>query len=145
MAFSCSISHRFLWGFPDGSVVKYSPAMQERWRSRFDPWVRKILWRRKWQCIPYSCLENPMDRGGWWAQVHGVTKSRTRWATEHSHAGIYSLLPELLGPWVLENNFPEFRKVTRSYSWCYIIISLGSWWFLHNSIDWHYFKEPMNI
>ena len=23
----------------------------------------------------YSCLENPMDRGAWWATVHGVTKS----------------------------------------------------------------------
>ena len=23
----------------------------------------------------YSCLENPMDRGGWWATVHGVAKS----------------------------------------------------------------------
>ena len=27
--------------------------------------------------IPYSCLENPMDRGTWWATVHGVAKSRT--------------------------------------------------------------------
>ena len=26
----------------------------------------------------YSCLENPMDRGAWWASVHGVVKSRTR-------------------------------------------------------------------
>ena len=26
---------------------------------------------------PYSCLENPMDRGAWWAAVHGVAKSRT--------------------------------------------------------------------
>ena len=26
----------------------------------------------------YSCLENPMDRGAWWATVHRVTKSRTR-------------------------------------------------------------------
>ena len=25
-----------------------------------------------------SCLENPMDRGAWWATVHGVAKSRTR-------------------------------------------------------------------
>ena len=24
----------------------------------------------------YSCLENPMDGGAWWATVHGVTKSR---------------------------------------------------------------------
>ena len=26
----------------------------------------------------YFCLENPMDRGAWWAAVHGVAKSRTR-------------------------------------------------------------------
>ena len=26
----------------------------------------------------YSCLENPMDGGAWWATVHGVEKSRTR-------------------------------------------------------------------
>ena len=28
--------------------------------------------------LQYSCLENPMDGGGWWAAVHGVAKSRTR-------------------------------------------------------------------
>ena len=28
--------------------------------------------------LQYSCLENPMDGGAWWATVHGVTKSRTQ-------------------------------------------------------------------
>ena len=28
--------------------------------------------------LQYSCLENPMDEGGWWAAVHRVTKSQTR-------------------------------------------------------------------
>ena len=28
--------------------------------------------------LQYSCLENPMDGGAWWATVHGVTKSLTR-------------------------------------------------------------------
>ena len=28
--------------------------------------------------LQYSCLENPMDGGGWWAAVHGVAKSRIR-------------------------------------------------------------------
>ena len=28
--------------------------------------------------LQYSCLENPMDGGTWWAAVHGVAKSRTR-------------------------------------------------------------------
>ena len=25
--------------------------------------------------LQYSCLENPMDRGAWWATVHGVAKN----------------------------------------------------------------------
>ena len=28
--------------------------------------------------LQYSCLENPMDGGVWWAAVHGVAQSRTR-------------------------------------------------------------------
>ena len=40
--------------------------------------------------LQYSCLENPMDRGAWWAAVHGVTKNRTRLSdftfTFHFHA-----------------------------------------------------------
>ena len=27
--------------------------------------------------LQYSCLENPMDRGAWWATVHRVAKSQT--------------------------------------------------------------------
>ena len=27
--------------------------------------------------LQYSCLENPMDRGAWWATVHAVTKNQT--------------------------------------------------------------------
>ena len=35
----------------------------------------------------YSCLENPMDRGAWWATVHGVTKSQTwlKWLSMYTH------------------------------------------------------------
>ena len=28
--------------------------------------------------LQYSCLENPMDRGAWWAPLHGVAKSQTQ-------------------------------------------------------------------
>ena len=28
--------------------------------------------------LQYSCLENPRDRGAWWAAVHRVTESRTQ-------------------------------------------------------------------
>ena len=40
--------------------------------------------------LQYYCLENPMDRGAWWAAVHGVAKSRTQLSdftfTFHFHA-----------------------------------------------------------
>ena len=40
--------------------------------------------------LQYSCLENPMDRGAWWAAVHEVAKSQTRVSdftfTFHFHA-----------------------------------------------------------
>ena len=35
----------------------------------------------------YSCLENPMDRGAWWAMVHRVTKS---WTREHTHTHLHT-------------------------------------------------------
>ena len=34
--------------------------------------------------LQYSCLENSMDRGAWWATVHMVAKSQTR-LSEHAH------------------------------------------------------------
>ena len=40
--------------------------------------------------LQYSCLENPMDGGAWWAAVHGVAKGRIRLSdftfTFHFHA-----------------------------------------------------------
>ena len=40
--------------------------------------------------LQYSCLENPMDGGAWWAAVHGVTESWTQLSdftfTFHLHA-----------------------------------------------------------
>ena len=67
-------SFRSLKGFPAGSVGKESACK----RRRFHPWVRKIPLKRKRQPTQYPCLENSMDKGAWWATVHGVTKSQTR-------------------------------------------------------------------
>ena len=40
--------------------------------------------------LQYTCLENPMDGGTWWAAVHGVARSQTRLSdftfSFHSHA-----------------------------------------------------------
>ena len=38
--------------------------------------VGKITWRREWQPTPVV-LPGHMDRGAWWATVHGVAKSQT--------------------------------------------------------------------
>ena len=42
--------------------------------------------------LQYSCLGNPMDRGGWWAIVHRVTKSRTRLSDYHTNPGRASII-----------------------------------------------------
>ena len=48
------------------------------------------MWEGNGTPLQYSCLENPMDGGAWWAAVHGVTQSRTRLSnftfTFHFHA-----------------------------------------------------------
>ena len=40
--------------------------------------------------LQYSCLENPMDRGVWWATVHGVTNSQT--GLKHTHVSYITLI-----------------------------------------------------
>ena len=41
------------------------------------PGSRRSLGDGNGNSLQYSCLENPMDRGAWWATVHGVSKSPT--------------------------------------------------------------------
>ena len=40
--------------------------------------------------LQYSCLENPVDRGAWWAAVHRVTQSRTRLKQLSSSSSTYA-------------------------------------------------------
>ena len=66
-----------LKAFPDSLVAKNLPTMQEmqvRSLGREDP----LEGGRNGNPLQYSCLGNPMDRGAWWATVHGVTKSGTQ-------------------------------------------------------------------
>ena len=46
-------------------------------RPGFNPWVRKIPWRRAQQPTPVFLPGETMDRGAWQATIHGVAKSRT--------------------------------------------------------------------
>ena len=61
-------------GFPGGSVVKESICNMETW---VQPGSRRPPGEGNGNPLQYS-LENPRDRGAWWATVHGVTKSQTR-------------------------------------------------------------------
>ena len=74
---NCGSLHSYmgLWASLVAQMVKKPPAMRETW----------VLFLR-WKDSPggghgtplqYSCLGNPMDRGAWWATVHGVAKTQT--------------------------------------------------------------------
>ena len=66
----------FSKGFPGGTTGKESICQCRRCkRQGFDPWVRKKPWGRKYHLLQYSSLGNPMNRGAWWAIVHGITES----------------------------------------------------------------------
>ena len=51
--------------------------------------------------LQYSCLEDPMDRGAWWAVVHEVVKSQTR---------LSDFTFTLVGKRVLGQNLPESKE-----------------------------------
>ena len=65
----------FLQGFPRGSEDKASA------RNAGDqgsiPGSGRSPGEGNGNPLQYSCLENPMDGGAWWATVHGVAKSWT--------------------------------------------------------------------
>ena len=65
------------WHFPDGASGKELSASAGDVRDMGSiPGVGKNPWRRAWNPLQYSCLENPMDRGVWWGIVHRVAKVR---------------------------------------------------------------------
>ena len=55
-------------------MVKNPPLKQD---LGLIPGLGRSLGEANDNLLQYSCLENPMDRGTWWATVHGVTKSQT--------------------------------------------------------------------
>ena len=68
-------------GFPGGTVVKNSSANAGDMSSI--PGSGRFPGEGNSNPLQYSCLENSMDRGAWWAMVHGVTKSWCNWACTH--------------------------------------------------------------
>ena len=62
--------------FPGGSDDKQSSCNVGD--LGFIHWLGRSLGEGNGNPLQYSCLENPMDRGAWWATVHGATESQTR-------------------------------------------------------------------
>ena len=84
-----TLIHQQCWGIWPSLVaesLKSPPAMQE---TGFDPWVRKIPWRREWLPTPVL-LPDP-----WRATVHWVAKSQTQ--LSHRHFWVFTFIGETLG------------------------------------------------
>ena len=65
-------------GFPGGSVGKESICNAGDLRDMdLIPGSRRSPGERNGSPHQYSFLENPMDKGAWWATVHRVTKGQT--------------------------------------------------------------------
>ena len=71
-------------GFPDGTVTKNPPANAGDKSLKSDSWSGRSPGGGNGNPLQYSCLENSMYRGAWWATVHGVSKSQT-WLSEWAH------------------------------------------------------------
>ena len=69
-------------GFPGGSVVKNLPANSGDTGSF--PGSGRSPGEGNGNSLQYFCLENPTDRGAWWATVHGVAEWNMTEATWHS-------------------------------------------------------------
>ena len=62
---------------PGGSVVKNLPANAgDAGDTGSIPGLEISPGERNGNPLQYSCLGNPMDRGAWWAIIHGVEKSQ---------------------------------------------------------------------
>ena len=127
-------------GYPRGLPGKESACQYRRCRRHgFDPRVRKIHWRRKWQPTPVFLLGNPMNRGVWWITVDRVAKRWTRLST-HTHNLANVFFPYLQGPlkvsfftWngqasttstVLPQHYVNFPGIINSFVVTYISQSL---------------------
>ena len=66
-------------GFPGGASGKELTCQCRRLRDTGSiPGLGRSPGEGQGNPLQYSCLENPMDRGAWWATVHGAAKSQTQ-------------------------------------------------------------------
>ena len=66
-----------LFHFPSGTVEKNLPANAGDADVSAVPRLGRYPWVGNGNLFQYSCLENSVDSGAWWAIVYGVAKSQT--------------------------------------------------------------------
>ena len=127
-------------GFPGGSVVKNPPASAGDVRdSGLIPKSGRVTEKGNGNPLQYSFLENPMDRGAWWATVCGVAQS-------------WQWLKQLLVPSGWENSWKTVHLLGWEVRWAGLDSGsqgscpswehqghLGTWgamWALEGSASW---------
>ena len=90
-------------GFHGGSVVKNPSAIVGDMGSI--PGSGKSPGEGNGKLLQYSCLENSMDRGVWWATVHGITKESDM--TEHT----YTLFIKVIYTQLIRNSIISSNSV----------------------------------
>ena len=82
--------------------------------------------------LQYSCLENPMDGGAWWAAVHGVAKSQT-WLSDFTFTFHFNALEEGMAthsrvlawriPWMVEPvGLPSVGSHRVGHDWSDLVV-----------------------
>ena len=89
-----SSQYPVLVGFPSGSIVENPPAdAGDVGDTSSTPGWRRYPGGGNGSPLWYSCLGNAMDRGAWWATVHGVEKESDRtWQLNNNNVQLHELL-----------------------------------------------------
>ena len=72
-------------------------------------WVGRSPGEGNGNPLQYSCLKNPMDRGAWWATVHGVTKSQA-WLSDRGDTYAHKDISCYKVKAICKQGIPEFAQ-----------------------------------
>ena len=89
-----------LYEKPPCSHFKAHTPMEQEWWFTLSKDLKGLEWtigEGNGTPLQYSCLENPMDGGAWWAAVHGVAKSRT-WLNDFTFPFHFHALEKEMAP-----------------------------------------------
>ena len=100
-----------------GSPVKNQPANARV--ASLTPGLRRSPGEGNGSPLQYFCLGNPMDRGAWWATVHGAT---VRYNCVTKQQPILS--PEYDNCFILPNSYDFFFHCPVRYSICFLMVGL---------------------